>query len=200
MAADPRRFLSYLEAERNASLLYRALADTVDGERREALLELADIEDEHAAHWIDKLTANGVPVPPAPTQLDPTNAALVARARGAGFVDVLRDLEQAESTDAGVYDAEPEAPASMSDDEREHLEVFAQMRSALSDPEARTPVVRRPTPPGAEPWHRVDRSGTARAAVFGVSDGLVSNTALVMGFAGAAPANSTEMVGSTLGL
>ncbi|MFN8170336.1 MAG: VIT1/CCC1 transporter family protein [Candidatus Nanopelagicales bacterium] len=200
MAADPRRFLSYLEAERNASLLYRALADTVDGERREALLELADIEDEHAAHWIDKLTANGVPVPPAPTQLDPTNAALVARARGAGFVDVLRDLEQAESADAGVYDAEPEAPASMSDDEREHLEVFAQMRSALSDPEARTPVVRRPTPPGAEPWHRVDRSGTARAAVFGVSDGLVSNTALVMGFAGAAPANSTVLFAGLAGL
>lgn len=200
MAADPRRFLTYLAAERNASLLYRALADTVDGERREALLELADIEDEHAAHWVDRLTAYGVPVPPAPTRLDPTNTALVARARGAGFADVLRDLEQAESTDAGVYDAEPEAPASMSDDEREHLEVFAQMRSALSDPAVPAPVVRRPTPVPAEPWHRVDRSGTARAAVFGVSDGLVSNTALVMGFAGAAPANSTVLFAGLAGL
>ena len=41
---DPRRFLGYLQAERNAALLYRALAQTVDGERREAFLELADIE------------------------------------------------------------------------------------------------------------------------------------------------------------
>ena len=41
------------------------------GERREALIELAEIEEEHAAHWIDKLTEYGVPVPPAPTELDP---------------------------------------------------------------------------------------------------------------------------------
>ena len=40
MADDPRRFLRYLEAERNASLLNRALAETVDGDRRDALLEL----------------------------------------------------------------------------------------------------------------------------------------------------------------
>src|SRR5262245_3344891 len=34
-------------------------------------------------------------------------------------------------------------------------------------------------------WHRMGQSGTLRAAVFGVSDGLVSNLALVMGVAGA---------------
>ena len=34
----------------------------------------------------------------------------------------------------------------------------------------------------AEPWHRTDKSGALRAAIFGVSDRLVSNTALVMGF------------------
>lgn len=200
MADDPRRFLRYLEAERNASLLYRALADTVDGDRREALLELADIEDEHAAHWVDKLQDHGVPVPAAPTRLDPSDAALVARARGAGFADVLRDLEQAESTDAGIYDAEPEAPTSMSEDEREHLEVFVQMRTQLEDPAVVLPVTRRPTPVRAEPWHRVDRSGTTRAAVFGVSDGLVSNTALVMGFAGAAPSNGTVLFAGLAGL
>ncbi|MDQ5974501.1 MAG: vacuolar iron transporter family protein, partial [Actinomycetota bacterium] len=84
MSNDPRRFLRYLEAERSASLLYRALAETVEGDRREALLELADIEDEHAAHWVDKLNEHGIPVPPPPTTLDTSNAALVARARGAG--------------------------------------------------------------------------------------------------------------------
>ena len=131
MGNDPRRFLRYLEAERNASLLYRALADTVDGDRRDALLELAQIEDEHAEHWVEKLTEYGVPIPPAPTSLDPTDAALVSRARGAGFADVLRHLEEAEGADAGMYDEEPEAPASMSEDEREHIEVFAQMRTSL---------------------------------------------------------------------
>lgn len=203
MAADPRRFLRYLEAERNASLLYRALAETVDGDRRDALLELAQIEDEHAEHWVEKLNAYGVPVPPAPTALDPTDAALVARARGAGFADVLRHLEEAEGADAGMYDAEPEAPASMSEDEREHIEVFQQMRTSLET----APVTGRQqhghrvvTPTPGEPWHRGDKSGSTRAAVFGVSDGLVSNTALVMGFAGASTSNSTVLFAGLAGL
>jgi VIT1/CCC1 family predicted Fe2+/Mn2+ transporter len=34
-------------------------------------------------------------------------------------------------------------------------------------------------------WHRLGQSGMLRASVFGVSDGLVSNLALVMGIAGA---------------
>ena len=34
------------------------------------------------------------------------------------------------------------------------------------------------------PGHRPVAGGTARAAVFGVSDGLVSNVSLILGFAG----------------
>ena len=206
MAADPRRFLRYLEAERSAAMLYRALAGTVTGDRRDALLELAEIEEQHAAHWIEKLNENGVPVPPAPTHLDPSNAALVARARGAGFADVLRHLEEAEGADAGMYDSEPEAPTSMSDDERDHIEVFQQMRTSLAPDGTATPTAaplpprRAPSPGDGEPWHRGDRSGSTRAAVFGVSDGLVSNTALVMGFAGAAPDNRTILFAGLAGL
>ena len=41
-----------------------------------------------------------------------------------------------------------------------------------------------------ERWHRTSaRSGTLRAVIFGVSDGLVSNLSLVMGVAGAASSN-----------
>ncbi len=42
-----------------------------------------------------------------------------------------------------------------------------------------------PLPPPPEKHHRDLQGGTARAAVFGVSDGLVSNVAIVLGFAGA---------------
>jgi VIT1/CCC1 family predicted Fe2+/Mn2+ transporter len=196
MAGDPKRFLRYLDAERKAAMLYRALADTVVGDRREALLELAEIEEQHAAHWIDKLTEYGVGVPPPPTALDPSDAALVGRARGAGFADVLKHLEEAEGADAGMYDAEPEAPTSMSDDERDHIEVFQQMRSSL---QPALPVARRSVGEG-EKWHRGDKSGSTRAAVFGISDGLVSNTALVMGFAGASPSNSTILFAGLAGL
>ncbi len=42
-----------------------------------------------------------------------------------------------------------------------------------------------PLPPLPEKHHRDVQGGAARAAVFGVSDGLVSNVAIVLGFAGA---------------
>jgi VIT1/CCC1 family predicted Fe2+/Mn2+ transporter len=198
VSGDPKRFLRYLDGERKAAMLYRALAETVGGERREALLELAEIEEQHAGHWVEKLNEYGVAVPPPPTELDPSDAALVGRARGAGFADVLQHLEESEGADAGMYDAEPEAPRSMSDDERDHIEVFQQMRTSL---QPSLPAARRSMAGGdGEKWHRGDKSGSTRAAVFGISDGLVSNTALVMGFAGAAPSNSTILFAGLAGL
>ena len=188
---DPKRFLRYLEAERKASLLYRALAQTVDGERRDALLELAAMEDAHAAHWVTKLGEYGVAIPAAPTSLDPEDADLVARARNLGLADVLEHLEANEGADAGMYDEEPEAHPSMPDDEREHARVF---RSMLDGDTPQGSALGRFDHSGSagETWHRGDRSGAVRAGVFGVSDGLVSNTALVMGFAGATAAASAE--------
>ena len=188
MSNDPRRFLRYLDAERNASLLYRALAESTDGDQREALLELADVEDKHAQHWVDKLTAYGVEIPPAPTVLNADDEQLVRRARSLGLVSVLDNLEQNEGADAGMYDDEPEALPTMPPDEREHADVFRALKGG--EPE-RFPHRERSTK-GAEPWHRTDKSGSVRAAVFGVSDGLVSNTALVMGFAGASLAGAIE--------
>ncbi len=188
MSNDPRRFLRYLDAERNASLLYRALAESTDGDQREALLELADVEDKHAQHWVDKLTASGVEIPPAPTVLNADDEQLVRRARSLGLVSVLDNLEQNEGADAGMYDDEPEALPTMPSDEREHADVFRALKGG--EPE-RFPHRERSTK-GAEPWHRTDKSGSVRAAVFGVSDGLVSNTALVMGFAGASLAGAIE--------
>ncbi len=183
MSKDPRRFLRYLEAERKASLLYRALAETVTGDRAEALIELADIEDAHAEHWVEKLAEYGVEIPPAPTSLDPADQKLVNTARATGLNSVLGTLEENEGADAGMYDDEPEALNSMPIDEREHAEVFRSMMQGIPIPAITSRATM--SPKGGEPWHRVDRSGSVRAAVFGISDGLVSNTALVMGFAGA---------------
>jgi len=185
---DPKRFLRYLSAERNASMLYRALAETTDGERREALLELADIEDRHADHWVDKLEHYGVQVPPPPAALEPDDAQLVTRARSLGLVSVLDTLEENEGVDAGMYDDEPEALPTMPSDEREHAEVF---RSLKGDSTEKFPH-KSMAPEAGEPWHKLDKSGSIRAAVFGVSDGLVSNTALVMGFAGASIAGAID--------
>ncbi|MET0882961.1 MAG: VIT1/CCC1 transporter family protein, partial [Acidimicrobiales bacterium] len=45
----------------------------------------------------------------------------------------------------------------------------------------------RPRPPVSEHHHRDVQGGVARAAVFGASDGLVSNVSLILGVAGADP-------------
>jgi VIT1/CCC1 family predicted Fe2+/Mn2+ transporter len=51
-----------------------------------------------------------------------------------------------------------------------------------------------------EPQHRTDRSGALRAGVFGVNDGLVSNTALVMGVAGSGSAHRVILLSGVAGL
>jgi VIT1/CCC1 family predicted Fe2+/Mn2+ transporter len=74
----------------------------------------------------------------------------------------------------------------MAADQRSHVRVISRMRNT-DDPSG----IRR-----AERWHRGDRSGALRAGVFGVNDGLVSNTSLVMGFAGSgAPSTAIAFAG-----
>ena len=197
MADKTRRYVRYLDAERASARMYRALAAMTDGERREALLELAAIEDRHAAHWMALLHSAGQEIPEDPGELSPDDQAVVARARQMGLSAVLGDLERAEREGAGLYDAEPDALPAMSSDEREHAEILAGLASA-ADPSAPEDV--RGALNRAEPWHRTDKSGALRAAIFGVSDGLVSNTALVMGFAGSGVGGGTVAFAGLAGL
>jgi len=51
-----------------------------------------------------------------------------------------------------------------------------------------------------ESWHRGGGGGTLRASVFGVSDGLVSNASLVMGFSGAQAKGDVVLLAGVAGL
>lgn len=53
---------------------------------------------------------------------------------------------------------------------------------------------------GAEHHHRDVQGGAARAAIFGVSDGLVSNVSLILGVAGASPAPAVVRLAGLAGL
>lgn len=196
------RYLSYLKSERGARNMYRALAELTTGDRREALLELAQIEDKHAAHWVELLEAAGASIPPDDDSLEPSDAELLQRARTLSLDAVLPDLEQAERDAQGVYDAEPDADPGMADEERIHEQVLSTM--GRGEPPATSPARNaddvRSTLNGAEPWHRTDKSGSLRAGVFGASDGLVSNTALVMGFAGSGQPQGTVLLAGIAGL
>ncbi len=198
-----QRYLRYLDDERKASRMYRALAQLTDGERREALLELASIEDRHAAHWEELLRAAGQPIPPIDDTLAPDDEEMLRRARQFSLDAVLPELEQAERDAQGLYDDEPDAAPGMADDERIHEQVLGRLR-AESSPSDSTDTASatdtREVLNSAEPWHRTDKSGSLRAAVFGASDGLVSNTALVMGFAGSGQERGTVLLAGVAGL
>ncbi|MEI6624506.1 MAG: hypothetical protein WCP28_21665, partial [Actinomycetes bacterium] len=136
MSSDARRYLRYLRSERDAGRMYRALAQLADGERAEALTELAEIEDRHAAHWESKLREAGQPIPEDPGQLEPGSAALVDRARRSSLGSVLPDLEAAERQAQGDYDDEPDALPGMAADEHRHAQVLHDMQDGVetSDP------------------------------------------------------------------
>ena len=58
----------------------------------------------------------------------------------------------------------------------------------------------RPEPPTLQSHHRDVKGGAARAAVFGISDGLVSNVGLILGVAGADPAPGVVRLAGLAGL
>jgi vacuolar iron transporter family protein len=58
----------------------------------------------------------------------------------------------------------------------------------------------RPEPPVPQHHHRDVKGGAARAAVFGISDGLVSNVGLILGVAGADPGPGVVRVAGLAGL
>jgi len=228
--ADIAQSLDNLKLERDAIVLYDALASIEKDERRAlAFRTIAANERRHAQIWATKLEERGAEVPlQGEPRLRVRFIILLARVFGTNAVSEL--VQALEGDEQELYDAQasPEV-ASIAADEREHAEIWRRLstvRSIVGDgqeggPEAgggdgldigvrssrATPVIEAPAarsravgaagalPPveehprggdgRAESWHRTGQSGTLRAVIFGVSDGLVSNLSLVMGVAGA---------------
>ena len=93
----------------------------------------------------------------------------IARIFGPGVVyPVLHGME---ISGAGDYAGQEEDTAALATEERTHARSLGEMSRRSGGV--------------AERWHRSAGGGTLRATIFGISDGLVSNLSLVMGFAGA---------------
>src|SRR6266567_6049046 len=187
-----KRWRELLAGERDAAALYTRIAETETGERRSIFEELAAVERRHAAHWEDKIRGAGETVPSAGRPSVRTRL-LAAAASRLSPVAVLPLIERAERADAGMYDSDPDAAPGMAADEHGHARTIAKLIEG-GRPGPRAQIARR------EPWHRGDRSGALRAGVFGVSDGLVSNTALVMGVAGSGVSHTVILLAGTAGL
>lgn len=171
-AAEIRRWRRYLAEERAEAAVYTQLAARRDGEERAILLELAQAEGRHAAHW-ESLLGDQVGRPRQPAL---RSRLLIALARRFGSVFVLALAQRAESR--SDYAEDDHATAAMAADEQIHEEV---VRSLAVRGRARI-------------------SGTFRAAVFGMNDGLVSNLALVMGIGASGVGTGTVLLTGLAGL
>ena len=187
MIPDPVQSLANLRLERDAVLLYEALAAIeIDPQRAAAFNRIATNERRHAEVWASKLREAGVEVPPAPSRPRPRVRIIVLLARIFGtkaVSDLVTALEGDEEEIYGGQTATPEIEA-IAADEREHAEIWRKLKDPNYHPDR--DIAER------ERWHRSGRSGTLRAVIFGVSDGLVSNLALVMGVAGASGPTATS--------
>ncbi len=176
----PRLLIENWRGEKNAAALYRALARReTSPERAEVLEEIAKAEDRHAAVMEARLREMGVALPPYRLGLRVRVMSLLARIFGAKAV--LPIIESFEAKDLNVYRGPEQDPAvqALAADERGHFRTIGRM--ARGGPSA-LPAVEIAQ---HERWHRSGGGGTLRATIFGVSDGLLSNLSLVMGFAGA---------------
>ncbi|GAA4429088.1 VIT1/CCC1 transporter family protein [Georgenia halophila] len=167
-----RRWRRYLADERAEGAVYRHLAARRDGEEREILLGLAEAELRHEQHWRELLGEHAA---------DPGKGELGTRllgwfARRFGWVFVLALAQHAEARSG--YEAEADATDAMAADERVHGEVVRALAAR----------------------GRARMSGTFRAAVFGMNDGLVSNLALVLGVGASGVGSAAVLVAGVAGL
>lgn len=196
---DTVQSLDNLKLERDAIVLYDALASIEkQPQRAQAFRTIAANERRHAEIWATKLRELGAEVPPPGSPRIRVRAIIwLARVFGTAAVSDLVQALEGDEEQAYQGQLAPEVVA-IAADEREHAEIWKRLDGGMPAPAALDPAALREAHaelgPGSigrdERWHRTGRSGTLRAVIFGVSDGLVSNTSLVMGVAGAASGES----------
>jgi VIT1/CCC1 family predicted Fe2+/Mn2+ transporter len=188
-SADLARYRNNYLSEMDGAALYRELARQEANEKRRRVLErLAEAEERHARRWAELLRSSGAPIPTA--RVSGRSRVLAFLARLFGSRRVLPVVIGLEAKDEEHYASQPEARG-LPAEERSHRRALGILDSGKPSAES---ILER------ERWHRRGSGGSLRAAVFGVSDGLVSNFSLVMGVAGASVSPELILLTGTAGL
>jgi vacuolar iron transporter family protein len=190
--ADIKRYRQNLQGEVDGVAIYQRLARAEkDPERAKIFLDLAETEKGHLQSWIDRLRAAGAGVPDNPRPSLRVRIMCVLADR-LGPRAVLPMISAMESSGFDNYMAQPEAGPDMARAERAHARTLSTLYSPGGTDVAGIAA--------GERWHRVDTGGTLRAAIFGISDGLLSNLSLVIGVAGANPSGRFIVLAGVAGL
>jgi VIT1/CCC1 family predicted Fe2+/Mn2+ transporter len=188
-SSDLERYRRNYLSEMDGAALYRALAREEGNEKRRRVLErLAEAEERHAGRWAALLRSSGGPLPTH--RASGRTRILTVLARVFGARRILPVVMGLEAKDEEHYQTQPEARG-LPAEERGHRRALGALESSPAGVDS---ILER------ERWHRRGGGGTLRAAVFGVSDGLVSNFSLVMGVAGASVAPDFVLLSGTAGL
>ena len=165
-------YKEYLKGELEAAAVYEAMAEAeADSERAKVFQQLAQAEMRHASRWAEKLGMDPATLVPASSGIRLRLLRWAARRFGTNRMVPL--LLRGESKEISTYSLDPEAH-DLAKEERGHGRTLR----GLSSGQDRTEAIR------AQRGHYSGTSGSLRAAVLGVNEGLVSNFSLVMGVAG----------------
>ncbi len=194
MPSDADRYRDNFADEVDAAYLYRVAAELEDDETISGVyVRLAETEERHAALWQEKLEEVGAAVPERSPTLRARILAWLARRLGPSVL--AQAMATTELAGRTMYDDQPEAKGtSLPADERSHAVILDALRK-----EAKSGV-RGGVMAKLEGRHRAVGGNALRAAVLGANDGLVSNTSLVMGVAGAAFSASAVLLSGLAGL
>ncbi|MEX2032853.1 MAG: VIT1/CCC1 transporter family protein, partial [Dehalococcoidia bacterium] len=193
-ADEIKRYQEFLADESDGVYMYEQLALIEDDEElKDIYRRLAVTEQRHLDLWRDQLLEAGADATiPEPSRRIRVVMWLARRFGVAAVMPVIKTMEtDATSMYAGIAVAEA---AGLPNDEVSHFRVF----DALSK---RRGGVSGSTIGRIESRHRALGGGNAlRASVLGANDGLVSNLALVAGFAGADPGQASIVLAGVAGL
>lgn len=194
--ADLKKYRRFLADEADGAFMYRQLAALeTDADLKDIYGRLAESEDRHLQLWRDQLRAAGEDdTPPSPSR---RIRLLMWIARRFGVDTVLPVIKTMESDAAGMYRGiEVAEVAGLPTDEASHFRLFSALSRRQRGEGVAGSVIGR-----VESRHRALGGGNAlRAAVLGANDGLVSNFALVAGFAGANPGQGPIVLAGVAGL
>jgi len=191
--AEIKRIRRNWQGEVDGVEIYTRLAKAEkDAERSRIFLDLAETEKGHLRRWTEKLREAGVELPAQPRP-SPRVRIMCFIADRIGPKAVLPMISAMESSGFDNYMSQADAGPEMARAERAHSRTLSTMYSPGGGTDV-AGIAR------GERWHRVDTGGTLRAAIFGISDGLLSNLSLVIGVAGANPEGRFIVLAGVAGL
>lgn len=185
-----KKWSHHLQDEVDASFLYSEFANLEsDPDRKDILLELADVESRHVARWEQMLTSYDINIKKQNPTLKARFWAWYARKFGSKF-PLARMLEE----EAGeVKDYLMLHKSSTLEDAKETALILAK-ESAIH-----TESLKDLTGSSGEPWHKTESGGMLGNIVYGFNDGLTANFGLLAGVIAATEGTSTVLITGIIG-